>query len=124
MVFDPALEHRLYEWGGWCVDLKNGNIGYPRESPMVAIIEVGIFCPNFGPREPRLNDRAMEIARWVRRLSLEFPDYATALQDYYFNPKMPLRVLAEARGISIRTLKARVFSGKVWLSGRISADEE
>lgn len=121
MVFDPELETRLSEWGWWCLDVMNNRVGYPRQSPLVAVIEVGIFSPHFGPKEPWLNPRAMEVSKWVKRLSYSFPVNAEALQDYYFNPNMSLRVLADARGISIRTFKARVYSGKVWLSGRMDA---
>ena len=123
MNFDPILESRLYEWGSWCLDVKNNLVGYPTQSPLVAVIEVGIFCPNFGPREPKLNERAMEISKWVKLLSFSFPKYAEALQDYYFNPRMPTRALAKLRKISESNFKARLHSGKVWLSGRLAAAE-
>ncbi len=122
--FDPALENRLYEWGSWCLDVKNNLVGYPTQSPLVAVIEVGIFCPNFGPREPKLNERAMEISKWVKVLSFSFPKYAEALQDYYFNPRATTKVLAKIRKISDSNFKARLHGGKVWMSGRLNAEAE
>ena len=121
MIFDPILESRLYEWAGWHLDLQSGDIGYPKQSSIMQIIEVGISTPTFGPREPDLNPRAMEVNLWVVRMSHDFPTYAKALRDYYFNRNMPLRAIAQANKISISTLKARVHDAKVWLSGRFSA---
>lgn len=119
--FDPELEKRLHRWARWSIDMRNNQIGYPQQSPLVDVIEVGIFSPNFGPREPHLDELAMQISWLVNQLSNGFPQYAQALQDYYFNPEMPKRYIAQARGISVRTLEQRVQAGKIWLEGALMA---
>jgi len=124
MVFDMTLEKRLTEWGNWNINILLGNVGYPKSSPIVAIIEVGVINPTSGPKEPYLNPRAMEIGLWINRMAKDFPQYAKALELYYLNPEKPLRVIADAMKVSIRTLKVRVYDAKVWLSGRIAANDD
>lgn len=116
-IFDSVLESRLDEWAGWHMDLAAGNIGYPRQSAIVPVIEVGIFTSNFGPREPHLHPRAMEINLWIRRMALEFPLYAQALRAYYFNRNLKPWMIARQMEISHSSFKARVHHAKVWLSG-------
>lgn len=121
MDCDPVLDQRLQEWGAWCINVENNRIGYPPQSPIVALMEVGIFTANFGPREPFLNPRAMEVSLLVRKLAIYNKDYAQALYDNYLYPNMPRRAIAQARGISVSTFKARVLGGKTWLSGAFDA---
>lgn len=119
--FDPDLEDRLIRWAKWSIDINNNQVGYPPQSPLVDVIEVGIFSPNFGPRSPYMDEKAMQISWLVNQLAQGFPLYAQALRDYYFNLGVPKRYIAQARGINVRTLESRIQAGKIWLEGALLA---
>jgi hypothetical protein len=125
MLYDHYLEMRLDEWARWNVDILLGNLGYPKISPIAIIVEMGVLIRSGQPKSPIEHPKAEEVNSWVKRMELDYPRYAQALRDYYYNRgNFPLRAIAHYRKISISTLKARVESAKIWLSGHLSANEQ
>jgi hypothetical protein len=120
-IYDHYLEDRLAEWARWYNDFEYGNLGWPKESLFVKVIMMGVFLKSTRPLEPVNNERAEEVNFWVKRLEKIYPLYAQALRIYYFYPDLPNRKIAHEFKISISTLKQRVQSAKIWLSGLLSA---
>lgn len=124
MKFNHYLEMRLDEWARWHISIMMGNMGYPGISPMAVVIEMGTFIRSGNPKSPIENYNAEEVNTWVKRMEKVYPRYAEALRDYYYSRgKLPLRAIAHHRKISISTLKSRVESAKIWLSGHLSAKQ-
>lgn len=122
-MFDERVEIRLRGWARWCIDLANGNDGYPRKSI------ISLFADGYGLREefksvPLISDdRAQQTGYWLHEMGKIYPQEKEAVFFQYLTTKHP-REIAQALCISRRTYYQRLLGAKVWLSGRLARFEE
>ncbi len=122
-MYDYDLERRLANWARWEISYIQNRVGYPKQSSIV------MFSEGMGIRDefksiPLIgNDQAQETGLWIKRMGWHHPDYQYAIQAYYLTTKK-IREIADDLLISSRTFKQRLHDAKLWLSGRMSAEDE
>lgn len=124
MIFDIYIDSRLREWANWIIDIKLGNLGYPKESLISKVMILGMLVRSGISKPPISHPRAEHVGYWLMRMSERYPRYSEAVALCYLNPEIPQRFLARELKVSVSTLKERVKDGKVWLSGLLTAYSE
>ena len=114
------VERRLEEWAHW---FSRGNfygLGYPPCSVEYRLMKEGsVKTTPVGLRPLPVNEKAEEVERLVREMSLQNSAMALALRRYYFH-RYSLRRQAQEAGISHTQLKALVDMGRQWVVGRMT----
>lgn len=124
MAIDMYLDRRLREWANWIVDIKMGNLGYPKESLISKVMLLGMIVRSGTSKPPISNPRAEHVGYWLARMGQTYPHYYEAVALCYLNPNIPSRFLAKELNISKSNFNERVKDGKIWLSGWLDAYAE
>lgn len=119
------LESCLKTWAWWRNNISQGCAGWPSETILSKMINYGGSLPyknnNKTPQScPIQNNTAEEIDNLLKKMNREYPEYATALADYYLG-NYPVHVLVTMHKCSRSSYMQRVKSGKVWLSGYVAS---
>jgi hypothetical protein len=123
-TLDAYVDNRLEEWAKWIIDIDNGNIGYPKLSSLVKIMNPTISTVSgevsFTFKHAIENQRAEEVDAMIKELKNQYPEYAEAITAFWINRHEDMKLVAEKFNLSRSAFMQRVRSAKLWLSGRFS----
>ena len=121
-MFDERVEKRLGGWARWCLDIMQGNEGYPKQSIICLFADGFALRGEFKSIPLITNEKAQQMDFWLGQMKQVYPDYWQAIVLYYLTNKTPSDI-AQSLHVSRRTFHQRIQGAKTWLSGCISRTE-